>query len=202
VDRLLSVVFPSLLSALLVVATWKLFTGGIHLDGLSDCLDGLAGKAPGERLAIMRDSRIGVFGAVGLIVVLLFDFLALAELPGALRGKALLLAPAVGRVTPLLLACTCDPATPGRGLGAAFIESVTSRALGIGGVVVVAASVAILWPWGLVAAGGGLAVAWTLGRYFSQRLGGLTGDGLGAGAELAELGVLMAFASLQHVGLV
>ncbi len=201
-DRLISSVFPPPVAALIVLATWKLLTGAIHLDGLADSLDGIAGGDPDQRLAIMREGRIGVFGALGLIVLLLLGFVALTGLEWPLRAKALLLAPAVGRITPLLLARTCDPATPGRGLGAAFIESVTSRALGIGGVVAVAASAAILWPWGLVAAGGGLALAWTLGRYFSLRLGGLSGDGLGAGVELAELGVLMAFASLQHVGLV
>ncbi len=201
VNRLLSLVFPPALSALLVLVTWKLLTGGIHLDGLADSLDGLTGKNQAERLAIMRDSRIGVFGALGLIVLLLLALVALTGLPPSLRPKALLLAPVVGRFMPLVLARTCEPVTPGRGSGAAFIERVTSGALVVGGIVVAVASGAILWPWGLVAAGGGLAAAWTLGRYFSSRFGGLSGDGLGAGVEVAELGVLLVFASLQHLGL-
>ena len=201
VDRLLSLAFPPTVSALLVVVTWKLLTGGIHLDGLADSLDGLAGRDTDQRLAIMRDSRIGVFATVGVILVLLLGFTALAGLPWPLRAKALLLAPAAGRVMPLLLARTCEPATPGRGVGAAFIESVTSWALAAGGVVVAAASLALLWLWGLAAAGAGLAVSWALGRYLAARLGGLSGDGLGAGVELAELGVLVAIASLHHLGL-
>src|SRR5262245_46438983 len=60
--------FPPLLASLLTVTAWKLVTGGLHLDGLADCLDGLAGRDAQHRLAIMRDSRIGAFGAVGLIL--------------------------------------------------------------------------------------------------------------------------------------
>ncbi|MBI3625329.1 MAG: adenosylcobinamide-GDP ribazoletransferase [Candidatus Rokubacteria bacterium] len=201
VDRLLSLIFPPTVSALLVVLSWKLLTGGIHLDGLADSLDGLTGKNSAERLAIMRDSRIGVFGALGLILLLLLALVALAGLPSSLRAQALLLAPAVGRVMPLLLARTCEPATPGRGSGAAFMERVTSRALVVGGVLVAVASGVIRWPWGLVAAGSGLSVSWALARFFSVKLGGLSGDGLGAGVEVAELGVLLAFASLHHLGL-
>jgi cobalamin 5'-phosphate synthase/cobalamin synthase len=201
-DRLVSVAFPPVLAAIVVLATWKLLSGAIHLDGVADSLDGLLGRDRDQRLAIMRDSRIGVFATVGLIFLLLLGLVALSGLPWPLRAKALLLAPAAGRLAPLVLARTCEPATPGRGSGAAFMERVTSWALAIGGVVVAIASVAILWPWGLAAAGTGLAVSWAVGRYFSARLGGLTGDGLGAGVELAELAVLMAFASLHHLGFV
>lgn len=197
--RLLWLLFPPLLAALLVLVAWKLLTGGIHLDGLADSLDGLTGKNPAERLTIMSDSRIGVFGALGLMVVLLIGFLALAELPAALRDKVLLLAPAVGRLTPLHLARAFAPATPGRGSGAAFMKAVTPAALGIGASVVAGAAGVILWPWGLVAAGAGIALAWYVGRFLSHRLGGLTGDGLGAAVEVGELGVLLAFAALFHL---
>lgn len=201
-DRLLSLLFPPVLATLLVLATWKLLTGGIHLDGLADSLDGMGGRDPAARLAIMRDSRVGVFGALGLVLALLLGLAALAELPNPLRARALLLAPAVGRLAPLLLSRTSSPATPGRGSGAAFILSVRTGALAGGAGVVAAAGAAVLWPWGLVAAAAGTAAAWTLVRLLSRRLGGLTGDSLGAGVELGELGALLAFASLQHLRLV
>src|SRR5688500_6964963 len=57
-DRVAIVLFAPLLAALVTVTIWKLVTGGLHLDGLADCLDGLAGRDPAQRLAIMRDSRI------------------------------------------------------------------------------------------------------------------------------------------------
>ena len=199
VHRLFSVVFSPLLAALLVLVTWKLLTGGIHLDGLADSLDGLTGKDPAERLAIMRDSRIGVFGALGLIVLLLTSFLALAELPGALREKALLLAPVVGRHAPLHLARAFQPATPRQGSGSAFMKAVTLRAVSIGALVVIVAAAVILWPWGLLAAAIGIGLAWELGRFLSRRLGGLTGDGLGAAVEVGEMGVLLAFAAFSFL---
>lgn len=197
-ERAASLLFPPLLSALVVLATWKLLTGGIHLDGLADSLDGLKGRDRVERLAIMRDGRIGVFGALGVTLLLLLDFGALAEVRAPLRTAALLLAPAVGRVAPLLLARTLRPATPGDGSGAAFMGAVRLGGLAVGGSVLVIACAAVLWPWGLVAATVGLAIAWTLGRYLAGGLGGLSGDGLGAGIEVAELGVLLVFAFVHR----
>ncbi|MGH3117935.1 MAG: adenosylcobinamide-GDP ribazoletransferase, partial [Gaiellales bacterium] len=73
IDRLTAWIFPPLLGALLTVTVWKLATGGLHLDGLADCLDGLVGRDPAQRLAIMHDSRIGAFGAVGLILFLFLE---------------------------------------------------------------------------------------------------------------------------------
>src|SRR5918996_2456793 len=71
--------FPGLLGTLLTVTVWKLATGGLHLDGLADCLEGLMGRDREHRLAIMRDSRIGTFGAVGLILFLMLEIVAGAE---------------------------------------------------------------------------------------------------------------------------
>ncbi len=199
-DRLLSLAFSPAVSALLVLVTWKLLTGGIHLDGLADSLDGLTGKNPAERLAIMRDSRIGVFGTIGLVVVFLVGSVALADLSSALRQRALLLAPAVGRLAPLHLARRFSPATPGAGSGAAFMEAVTPSAFGLGALLVALAAGTMLWPWGLFALGVGVASSWGVGHFLSRRLDGLTGDSLGAAVEVAELGVLLAFAFLHGLG--
>ncbi|MGH7385630.1 MAG: adenosylcobinamide-GDP ribazoletransferase, partial [Candidatus Rokuibacteriota bacterium] len=93
-------VWPPLLGAALLATVWKVATGGIHLDGLADSLDGLAGRDAAWRLAVMRDSRIGVFGAAGLILLLLLTITALAGLPASVRLRVLVLAPVIGRVTP------------------------------------------------------------------------------------------------------
>src|SRR2546422_10360486 len=87
-DLVASSLFPALLSALLTVTAWKLLTGGLHLDGLADCLDGLLGHDAEQRLAIMRDSRIGAFGAIGLILFLLLEVVAVAGLPSGVRARA------------------------------------------------------------------------------------------------------------------
>src|SRR5207247_9308604 len=102
VDALTVRVFPPLLAALLTVTVGKFLAGGLHLDGLADCLDGLAGRDPAERRAIMSDSRIGAFGAIGLIFFLMLESAAVSELPHAARWRALVAAPAIARPTPAL----------------------------------------------------------------------------------------------------
>jgi adenosylcobinamide-GDP ribazoletransferase len=113
-DRVVLALAPPLVGAALLVAVWKIMTGGIHLDGLADCLDGLAGPDEARRRAIMRDSRIGVFGAAGLGLALILFVTSLSELPAPIRSRVLLLAPVLGRVSPLLAAAWLRPATPGQ----------------------------------------------------------------------------------------
>ena len=198
-DWLLFRLFPPLLSALLVLTAWKLLTGGLHLDGLADCLDGLAARNPDQALAIMRDSRIGTFGALGLILFLLLALVALAELPGMARRETLLLAPVVGRYAPLLLARSFQPLLAAGGSGSAFIRALPGAALLVGGAVVAVVAGVILRPRGLIAAATGLALAGGAGWVLARRLRGLTGDGLGAAVELAELGVLLAVVALARL---
>jgi len=200
-DWVLAWLFPPLLSALLVLTVWKLVTGGIHLDGLADCLDGLGMRDPERRLAVMRDSRIGTFGALGLILLLLLALAALAELAPQLRRAGLTLAPVVGRYAPLLLARVFAPASPDSGYGAAFMRSVSAPAVAGGGVFVAATAGVVFGLRGELAAAAGLGAALTAGAVFSHRLRGLTGDGLGAAVELAELGVLLAVVALARAPL-
>jgi len=195
-DRLLSTVVPPLLSAGLVVAVWKVSTGGIHLDGLADCLDGLAGVNAERTLAIMRDSRIGVFGALGLVLCLLIACAALSGTPAAARAPILLLAPAVGRLTPLLVGPRVRPATPGRGLGAAFLGALPRAAGPVWLAVLLVLASLLLGPTGVALAAGALVAGAAGVIVFSRRLGGLTGDVLGTGVELSELAWLEGDAGL------
>src|SRR5256885_13516458 len=80
IDRITSAMFAPLLAALLTVTVWKLVTGGLHLDGVADCLDGLVGNDPAQRLAIMRDSRVCAVGPRGPTPLLV------AEVPGVGGG--------------------------------------------------------------------------------------------------------------------
>ena len=191
----LRLVFPPLLAAMLVVTLWKVLTGGLHLDGLADCLDGLAGRDAAQRLAIMRDSRIGVLGAVGLILAVLLSLVALAELPGPARTPALLLAPVVGRLAPLLAGAVFPAATPSTGSGDAFMASLPRAAGLLHAAVVLTLGGVLLGPRGVAMVMTGLVVAMMWSAFLVRRLGGMTGDGLGAGVELAELGVLLAAAA-------
>jgi len=202
IDRVLTLAFPPLLAALLVLTSWKVATGGIHLDGLADCLDGLGGADAERRLAIMKDSRVGVFGAVGLILYFLITLVALADIPVAAGSRILLVAPVVGRVAPLLVGACFRPATPEQGVGAWFLRTV-HRGAGpahLAGVLALAGW--LLGPWGTVMAAGALAVVFAGSALLVRRLGGLTGDALGAGVELGELAFVLAGASFAHLGLI
>ena len=196
-DRLLAQAFPPMLAAVLVLVAWKVATGGIHLDGLADSLDGLGGATREQRLAIMRDSRIGVFGAAGLMLCILTAVIALAELPAELRGMALMASPALGRIAPAL-AGSVAAAAPRGGLGADFLDGLSRWC---GPVQLVAAGAALALALGVVgivpvAAAAGATLLWA--ALMIRRLGGLTGDALGAALEVAELAALLAFATLGH----
>jgi len=198
-DHVFALLFPPLLGSILVIGLWKVLTGGIHLDGLADVFDGLAGRDAERRLAIMRDSRIGVFGATALVLCLLILTGALDALPAVRRPAILLLAPAVGRLAPLLIGPLFPAATPGQGAGAAFLDGLSPWAapVSVAGLWILAT--ALLGPWG------GLLVSFALGSvllwavFVASRLGGLTGDALGSSVEVCELATLVAAAALTHL---
>lgn len=190
VERTTARIFPTLLAGLITVVAWKLLTGGLHLDGLADCLDSLGGLDVEHRLAIMRDSRIGAFGAMGLILVLLLDVGALAEVPSPQRWQVLLVAPVVGRAVPVVLVGFFPPARL-EGHGADFSRGLRSfaspLALGIAALV----SLVVLGAAGGLAMGLAALVSGAFASLMARRLKGITGDVLGATVELAELAVLL-----------
>jgi adenosylcobinamide-GDP ribazoletransferase len=200
IDVVVGRLFPPLLAALLVVTGWKLLTGGLHLDGLADCLDGLVGRDPAHRLAIMHDSRIGALGAIGLILFLLLEVSALSEIVAPLRWRVLVVAPALARAMPPLLA-RLFPAARAHGHGAAFRAGLRRTSAPIALALGVIVAVAALGLPGLVAAAVGAFGAVALGVFLARRLTGLTGDGLGASIEATELVVLLTVSAWAHLRL-
>jgi adenosylcobinamide-GDP ribazoletransferase len=189
-DRLAGRLFSPLLAALLAVIVWKLVTGGVHLDGLADCLDGLMGRDAEHRLAIMRDSRIGAVGAVGLILFLMLEIVALSELMPPARGSALFAAPVIARATPAVLVALFRPARAD-GHGAAFHAGVRPSAIAIGLAAAMVASTFALGGLGVASVAVGLVTAVGVGAIAAGRLGGVTGDVLGAAVEVSEVAVLL-----------
>jgi adenosylcobinamide-GDP ribazoletransferase len=176
---------PAVTVALVLTAN-ALLTGALHLDGLADAADGVfGGHTAARRLEIMKDSRIGTFGVLALVLVLLMQYAALASLSDSVRRTALLLAPMLSRSGMVLLIVAFPYARPsglGRSLkdsaprGAAVIDAATGAALAvvIGG----------LTGFGLTLIAA--ATVYAAGWYLARRLGGLTGDAYGAIAVLAE----------------
>lgn len=191
---------PPLLGAVLLVGLWALLTGGLHLDGLADAADGLGGGwSREETLAIMRDAATGAYGVSALVLVLGVKVSALTGLPPELRWRALLLAPVLGRVTPLLLARLCPPARA-EGAGHAFALTVGRRPLAVAGLVALGAGLGLFGPWGLLLVALAALAATAFAGYLRARLGGLTGDCLGALVEGVEALTLVALAALAHLG--
>jgi adenosylcobinamide-GDP ribazoletransferase len=192
---------PPAVGATLLVALWAALTGGLHLDGLADTCDGLGGGFTRERaLSIMRDARSGPYGVTGIVLLLALKVAALASLPTGLAWRALLLAPVVSRAGPLLLVSLCPPARP-EGAGHALAAGARGPALMAGGLVAILVSVVALGPWGGLALGGAGILAWCWAAYLRRRIGGFTGDTLGALVEMTEAGVLTLAASLHFLKL-
>ena len=197
-----------LLASVAAVAALAVLTRGLHLDGLADTADGLgsAQPAPGA-LEVMRRSDLGPFGAATLVLVLLAQVAALASAwPGGDAGALLITAAATGRLA-VTWACRVGvPAARPDGLGALVAGSVPARsAAGCTAAVVLtaAATGALLDGPGsalafAVAALGGLAVALLLLRTALDRLGGVTGDVLGALVETGTTAVLVLAALLPR----
>jgi adenosylcobinamide-GDP ribazoletransferase len=188
------------LAAVLTIGLLALLTRAMHLDGLADTADGLgSGRAAEEALTIMRRGDVGPFGVVTLVLVLLAQVLALAELVAVGLGfPALLLALVVSRLALPLLCSRGVPSARRDGLGQVVAGSVSRVRLALAALVslvllVPLSSVSLGWDAlepgvvgraGLVA-GLALLAAWLLARRAVHRLGGVTGDVLGAGVEVA-----------------
>jgi adenosylcobinamide-GDP ribazoletransferase len=195
------VLLPPLVAAVLVVALWAALTGGLHLDGLADTLDGLGGGVDREEaLAIMRDPRTGAYGVAGIVLVLGLKIAALASLPSDLSWRALVTAPVLARVGPLALARCCPPAR-GEGAGHAFVLSVGAPSLGAAVLVGAGVALGLVGPWGVLLVVGALIDALGFAWYLRLRLGGATGDCLGALVEASEASTLTLLAALAYLQL-
>lgn len=180
-----------LLGAVAGLATLAVLTGGLHLDGLADCADGLLVAGTRERrLEIMRDPRLGTFGVVALVLVLLADAALLQRLGVRAALPALVAAGAFSRLA-MLAVLVALPYVRAEGLGRAAAGR-GRRDLALGALL--AAPVLFLdWPHaalGMVLAAVGAAAVAALAR---NRIGGATGDVYGAISEIAQLAVLLAF---------
>ena len=187
----LSRFFPITVSAVVSVAAWVYLTGGLHLDGLADSLDGLLNSSsPERRLEIMKDPRLGAFGALGLILVIIFKISILTALPVYFTLVAIPLAASTARGL-LLWGARQPMARPG-GLGAAFRPELGWMGWMISAVVPL--GLAVLCGWrGLAALIIGCVCAAAIIRLARIRLGGLTGDVFGLIVESVEAVILLAF---------
>lgn len=182
--------FGRALAALIGVVLTVIITGGLHEDGLADCADAFGGGWTREdRLRIMKDSRIGSFGAIALILSLGSRILLLATMPAGEVVRSLISAHVLARCTPLPLGALLEPARGSEGQGGR-VAGATSWFTAAFGIAMALALVSWLlrasaWQPILAVAIVTAASAW----FYHRRLGGITGDCMGATIQLSEIAV-------------
>ena len=195
-------VFSEPLTAAFLVAVMIVVTRGLHLDGLMDVFDGVfGGFTPERRLEIMRDSRVGAFGVIGAIAVLLLKYGALVSLlmlPQPGKEWALFLFPTLSRWTMVVL-LGAFPYVRTQGLGSPFHGTGIKIATTIAGISALAASVFLGGFGGMALFFAVTIVAWLIGWAIAKSLGGLTGDAYGATNEIIEaIVIIVATAIAAH----
>jgi adenosylcobinamide-GDP ribazoletransferase len=187
-------VLPATLTATVVVLSGIVLTGALHLDGLADVADGFGGgRTRDDVLRIMRDHQIGTYGAIALIMALLFQVAAIASLiERDAAGRFLVIAPAASRWAMVLLGRRLPYARADAGLGRALTDHVRDRDVWESTALVLLIST-LLGGWsGIVSLVVTLVLTAGVGFVCWRRIGGVTGDTLGANAVLCETMILMA----------
>jgi adenosylcobinamide-GDP ribazoletransferase len=194
------IALPQTIANVLLVALSVLVTRALHIDGLADTLDGLmGGHDHSSRLSIMKDSRLGTSGALGIFFVLALKYLSLNNLFESEKVAALLTAPLLARWSQTLMVFKADYGREA-GMGKAFVGHLRASGLAAASVVAIGLSafvvvrldvLSVILIFSLVV---GVVLLTFLGRwYLVRKLGGVTGDAIGAVNELNEVLVYLLF---------
>jgi adenosylcobinamide-GDP ribazoletransferase len=194
---------PAVVNALLLVAL-VIVTGALHLDGFVDTCDGIAGhKAVEDRWRVMRDSRAGAFGIVGVVLLLLVKYVSLNSIPPIFMMATLLFMPVVSRWA-MVYAIFVYPYARPSGLGTAFKQKTRWPEFTIATLITLIIAMALFPLFSLTALLVMLGV-WMVTVIFSvylkHKFAGLTGDTYGAINEVAEVTVLVLVSLLAHIRL-
>jgi adenosylcobinamide-GDP ribazoletransferase len=179
-------------TVLAILVYLVLLTGALHEDALADAADGFGGGWNKEQvLAIMRDSRIGSYGAIAITFSLLSRFVLLAELPPTKFVAYFAASQVLSRWTPIPLSFFLLPARADSGQGSRVAGKVSWSSFLLGTFVAFGIAALFLHAAFLWAGSTSVVIAAVAGWYYRKRLGGITGDCLGATVQLAEIGVYL-----------
>ena len=182
---------PILLIGALILILSIVITGGIHLDGFADACDGFYGNRPKEKiLEIMRDSRIGVMGVVGIVSLLLLKFTLIVSISQGILWKILITMAVFGRWSQALACYTSDYVRP-EGKAKYFIGHAGGDEFRIGTFFTLSLFFVLLGLKGVVLFIFSLVPVLLFINYARKKIGGMTGDTIGAASEIAEVGVLL-----------
>jgi adenosylcobinamide-GDP ribazoletransferase len=194
-------IFPPGVTSVIAVILLIAVSGGLHIDGLADTADGFMSSRPRDRiLEIMKDSRTGPMGVAAVVCVISLKIALIAAVAGPWRWWALVMTPLAGRCSLIIHFALLPSVRPEGGLAGIFHRNRSQwHALWALAVLVFVGYLAGGWP-GLIAGAAAFLAALILAAYIYSRIGGLTGDTLGAACELTELAPALAAAAMLHGG--
>jgi adenosylcobinamide-GDP ribazoletransferase len=188
-----------IVAATLAVAVEVVLTGGLHEDGLGDSADALGGADPVEARRILKDPRLGSFGVLAVVLGVILRIGALASLQTWSAAAALPAAHALARAAATAVLGS-TPIASQDGLGAAYARVLSGRTLLAGVAAALLISVVAIGLWAPLAAVGCAFIAWWIGRAATRRIGGVTGDVLGAIQQCALIAVLLLASAVETQG--
>jgi adenosylcobinamide-GDP ribazoletransferase len=195
---LFSFILPKALTLWLTLGLLALLTRGLHLDGFADTMDGLGSGGKRENiLEVMRDSRIGAFGVISLILLLGAKYFALDQISTKSIPYSLMLMAVMGRNSMVLVCYRSPYARSGEGLGKPFTENLGAREIALSMFSTFVIAFLLMGVKGILVYLGVCLFSLGYRFFFIRKLGGVTGDILGAVNELAEL-LCLIFLVIQY----
>ena len=197
---------PGTVRSTLLVFLAVLLTGGLHCDGLMDTADGMMSGRPRERaLEIMKDSRVGAFGVIAIIFLLLGKWSLIHDMPESLLPYALVSMMTIGRFA-MTVAIVYFPYARPEGMGKAFAEYACKKSFFFSALTIAGMVLGFYFAGGIFVAGvtvvaslAALLFSLWAGHRLTRFLGGLTGDTYGAVTELSEMLTLVVFLLAAYV---
>ncbi|MFC1898734.1 adenosylcobinamide-GDP ribazoletransferase [Chloroflexota bacterium] len=198
---LFGLIIPQDIGNALLLVILVLLTGALHLDGLADTCDGLAGyKAVADRWRMMRDSRIGSFGVIGIVLILLAKYVSLNNIPEPLMIPSLVLMPVISRWA-MVYAIFAYPYARPSGLGKIFKEGAKWPEFITATIITIIVVVLSMRFTGLAILAITVIITTVLAVCFKKIFAGLTGDNYGAINEISEVSVLILVNASVYLGL-
>ena len=203
---LLELILPSAIVSVLLIVSLAVISGALHLDGLADTCDGIAGhRTVAARWQVMHDSRVGGFGIVGVCLLLLVKYVSLNSVPQHLLMITLVIMPVISRWA-MVYALFAYPYARPSGLGKAFKQGANWQKFTLATFITVAVAMGLTglinnsysYLAGLAVMVGTWIIIVIMVAYLKRKFAGLTGDTYGAVNEVAEVCVLILICLLAH----
>jgi adenosylcobinamide-GDP ribazoletransferase len=194
-DYALSFLLGHAIRSTLIVLSIAALSGALHLDGLADTADALgAGRDRIRALEILRDSRIGTFGAIAIFFALALKIVSLASLAGQLRIAALIIAPTISRWSMVAVSYKLEYLRA-EGAGTSMLGRDSTRNLRIASVIAIIAMLPFFSRKVILAYVFGFTATLAMRSFYARWLGGVTGDLIGACGEVVEIIAMLTIAS-------